>query len=86
MPTIYPKHVKALKEQFNSSNEALKFFYVHIGGDEEHADNGIQFAARYANTPEKRRAAIAAVRASAEVRYAYMSGIYRRYVLEETGL
>jgi len=85
LPTMYPKYVKALKETIGSTDEALKFFYVHIEGDEEHADNGIQIVARYADTPEKRRAAVATVRASAEVRYAYVSGTYRRYVLGERG-
>ncbi len=83
LPTIYPKYVKALKETLGSSDDDLKFFYVHIEGDEGHEDNGVQIVARYATTPEQRRAAIATVRASAEVRYAYLNGIYRHYILNE---
>jgi pyrroloquinoline-quinone synthase len=82
LPTMYTRYVEALRKQ-GFSDEELKFFHVHIEGDEEHAENGIQLAYRYADTEEKRRRAVAVVRASTEVRWNYQTGMYKAIVLGE---
>jgi pyrroloquinoline quinone (PQQ) biosynthesis protein C len=54
----------------------MEFFHVHIEGDTEHAHVGLELTARYATSPEIQTRAIAAVRASAEMRYSMLDGIY----------
>jgi pyrroloquinoline-quinone synthase len=82
LPTMYTRYVNIMRQQ-GFTDEQLKFFHVHIEGDEEHAENGIQLAYRYADTPEKRRRAVAVVRASTEVRWNYLTGMYKAIVLGE---
>ncbi len=82
LPAMYSGYVEAMHKMGFTKDE-LKFFYVHIEGDEEHAANGLAIAERYANTPELKERAKAAVRASTQMRYNYLSGIYRKFVLGE---
>jgi pyrroloquinoline quinone (PQQ) biosynthesis protein C len=58
------------------SDDDLEFFIVHIEGDTEHAHVGLELTARYATTPGLQQQAIAAVRASAGMRYAMLDGIH----------
>jgi len=74
LPTLYPKYVEAM-HRMGFNDDELEFFHVHIEGDEEHADIGLQLTARYATTPELQARAIAAVRASAEMRWQLLDGI-----------
>ncbi len=82
LPTLYPMYVKTLKAMGFSDDE-LQFFYVHIEGDTEHARIGLEIAERYAPTPELQAKAIGAVRASGQLRWAFLSGMHKAIVLGE---
>lgn len=77
LPTLYPKYVSAM-EKMGFSRDDLTFFWVHIEGDEEHADIGLRLTHRYATTPELQQKALAAVRASAGMRWQLLDGIYEQ--------
>jgi pyrroloquinoline quinone (PQQ) biosynthesis protein C len=62
------------------TDDDMEFFHVHIEGDTEHAHVGLELTARYAMTPELQARAIAAVRASAEMRYSMLDGIHAALV------
>ena len=75
LPTLYPKYVEAMRKM-GFTEDDMEFFHVHIEGDTEHAHVGLDLTARYATTVELQTRAIAAVRASAEMRYSMLDGIY----------
>ena len=79
LPTLYPAYVQAMRKM-GFSEDDLEFFHVHIEGDEEHADIGLQLCHRYATTPELQAAAIAAVKASTSLRWSMLDGIYANLV------
>jgi len=79
LPTLYPKYVEAMRKM-GFTDDDMEFFHVHIEGDTEHAHVGLELTARYATTPELQTRAIAAVRASAEMRYSMLDGIYAALV------
>jgi pyrroloquinoline-quinone synthase len=76
LPTLYPKYVAAMR-RMGFSEDDLEFFHVHIEGDTEHAHVGLELTDRYATTPELQQRAIAAVRASADMRNSMLDGIQR---------
>jgi pyrroloquinoline-quinone synthase len=81
LPTLYPKYVEAMRKMgFNDDD--MEFFHVHIENDTEHAHVGLELTERYAQTPELQSRAIAAVRASASMRYSMLDGIHARLVLK----
>lgn len=82
LPTLYPKYVESLRKM-GFHDDQLKFFHVHIEGDVEHAHVGLEIAERYATTPELRDRALGAVRASGQLRWEFLSGMYRSIVLGE---
>lgn len=75
LPTLYPPYVKAM-EKMGFTRDELEFFWVHIEGDEEHAEGGLNLTHRYATTPELQQKAIAAVRASTQMRWQLLDGVY----------
>jgi pyrroloquinoline-quinone synthase len=75
LPTLYPKYVEAMR-RMGYSDDDMEFFHVHIEGDTEHAHVGLELTERYATTPELQARAIACVRASAEMRFSMLDGIY----------
>jgi pyrroloquinoline-quinone synthase len=75
LPTLYPMLVDAMR-RMGFDDDQLEFFHVHIVNDVGHAATGFEIAYRYANTPQLQAKAIAAVRASAEMRYSMLSGIH----------
>jgi pyrroloquinoline-quinone synthase len=82
LPTLYPKYVEAMRKM-GFTDDDMEFFHVHIEGDTEHAHVGLELTERYANSPELQTRAIAAVRASAEMRFSMLDGIYSRVVLKQ---
>jgi pyrroloquinoline-quinone synthase len=79
LPTLYPKYVEAMR-RMGFGDDDLEFFHVHIEGDTEHAHVGLELADRYATSAELQSRAIAAVRASAAMRYAMLDGIHASVV------
>jgi pyrroloquinoline-quinone synthase len=79
LPTLYPKYVEAMRKM-GFSDDDIEFFHVHIEGDTEHAHVGLELTERYATTPELQTRAIAAVRASAEMRFSMLDGVYSQVV------
>ena len=79
LPTLYPKYVEAMRKM-GFSDDDMEFFIVHIENDTEHAHTGLELTARYSTTPESQERAIAAVRASAEMRFSMLDGIYAKLV------
>ncbi|MCB2108107.1 MAG: iron-containing redox enzyme family protein [Rhodobacteraceae bacterium] len=75
LPTLYPDFVKTMKKQ-GLTDDDMEFFHVHIVNDVEHAHVGLEITADYANTPELQERAVAAVRASTEMRWRMLDGIY----------
>lgn len=75
LPTLYPRYVEAMR-RMGFSDDDLEFFIVHIEGDTAHARIGLELTARYATDDALQRRAIAAVRASAAMRYAMLDGIH----------
>jgi pyrroloquinoline-quinone synthase len=84
LPTLYPKYVEAM-HRMGYSDDDLEFFHVHIVGDVEHAHVGLELAHRYATTAEAQRRAVAAVTASAQVRYSMLDGIHGALVAGHAG-
>ncbi|MEZ5499700.1 MAG: iron-containing redox enzyme family protein [Steroidobacteraceae bacterium] len=81
LPTLYPKYVSAMRKM-NFSDDDLEFFHVHIEGDTEHAHVGLELTHRYATSAQLQQMAIAAVQASASMRFAMLDDIYDCVVLE----
>jgi pyrroloquinoline-quinone synthase len=75
LPTLYPMLVEAM-HKMGFDDDQLEFFHVHIENDPGHEASGLSIATRYANTPELQAKAIAAVRASAQMRYSMLSGMH----------
>jgi pyrroloquinoline-quinone synthase len=84
LPTLYPKYVEAM-HRMGYSDDDIEFFHVHIVGDVEHAHVGLELTHRYATTAEAQRRAIAAVTASAQVRYSMLDGIHGALVTGHAG-
>jgi pyrroloquinoline-quinone synthase len=82
LPTLYPKYVDAMRKM-GFSEDDMEFFHVHIEGDTEHAHIGLELTARSATSAELQVRAIAAVRASAEMRFSMLDGIFNRVVLKQ---
>ena len=82
LPTLYPAYVSAMKKM-GYSDDDLEFFQVHIEGDEEHADIGLQLCHRYATSADLQQAAIAAVKASAALRWSMLDGIHANLVHQQ---
>lgn len=82
LPTLYPMLVDAMRKM-GLDDDQLEFFHVHIENDPGHEASGLAIATRYANTPELQRKAIAAVRASAQMRYSMLSGMLATFGLRQ---
>ncbi len=82
LPTLYPKYVEAMRKM-GLSDDDMEFFHVHIVGDVEHADLGLRITHHYATTPELQRKALAAVRASTEMRWQMLNGINEAIVMRK---
>jgi pyrroloquinoline-quinone synthase len=79
LPTLYPKYVEQMR-RMGFTDDDMEFFHVHIVGDIEHAHVGLELTHRYATTPALQARAVAAVGASAQIRYSMLDGIYTRVV------
>ena len=82
LPTLYPKYVEAMKKM-GLTDDDMEFFHVHIVGDVEHADVGLRITHHYAHNPELQQKALAAVRASTEMRWRMLDGIHDAVVMRK---
>ena len=74
LPGMYASYVRSCRA-IGFRDDDLKFFTVHIEGDEQHADVGYQLCERYATTPELEDLAVGACLASAQMRLAYLESV-----------
>ena len=84
VPGIYKRNLPALTTHYGFAGREVEFFAVHIEADEVHGERGYAIVERHCTTPETRAEAIEAVRQATEMRWQYMTGLYRAYVLKET--
>jgi len=84
VPGIYRRNLPPLKTHYGFSDHEVEFFAIHIEADEVHGERGYEIVEQYTTTPQARARAVEAVRQAAEMRWQYMTGLYRAYVLKES--
>ena len=83
VPGIYKRNLPPLKTHYGFTDHEVEFFAIHIEADEVHGERGYQIVERHSTTPDTQAEAVEAVRQATEMRWQYMSGLYRAYVLKE---
>jgi pyrroloquinoline-quinone synthase len=83
VPGIYRRNLPPLKTHYGFTDHEVEFFAIHIEADEVHGERGYQIVERHGTTPERQAEAIEAVRQATEMRWQYMTGLHRAYVLKE---
>jgi pyrroloquinoline-quinone synthase len=83
VPGIYQRNLPPLKAHYGFSDHEVEFFAIHIEADEVHGERGYQIVERHADTPQKQEEAVRQVREATEMRWQYMSGLHRAFVLKE---
>ena len=83
VPGIYQRNLPPLRTHYGFSEHEVEFFAIHIEADEVHGERGYQIVDRHADTPAKQDEAIRQVREATEMRWQYMSGLHRAFVLKE---
>jgi pyrroloquinoline-quinone synthase len=83
VPGIYRRNLPPLKPLYGFTDREVEFFAIHIEADEIHGERGYEIVETYADTPEMRARAVDAVRQATEMRWQYMSGLHRAFVLKE---
>ncbi len=83
VPGIYQRNLPPLKSHYGFTDHEVEFFAIHIEADEVHGERGYQIVEKYCPTPEMQAQALEAVRQATEMRWQYMTGLYRAYVLKE---
>ena len=83
VPGIYQRSLPPLKAHYGFTDHEVEFFAIHIEADEVHGERGYQIVERHSTTPEKQDEAADQVRQATEMRWQYMTGLHRAYVLKE---
>jgi pyrroloquinoline-quinone synthase len=83
VPGIYQRNLPPLRTHYGFGEREVEFFAIHIEADAVHGERGYQIVERHATTPERRAEALDAVRQATEMRWQYMTGLHRAYVLKE---
>jgi pyrroloquinoline-quinone synthase len=83
VPGIYRRNLPPLKPLYGFTDHEIEFFAVHIEADEVHGERGYQIVETYCATAARREQAIERVRQATEMRWQYMTGLHRAYVLKE---
>ena len=83
VPGIYKRNLPPLKTHYGFTDHEVEFFAIHIEADEIHGERGYQIVERHCPTPERQAEAVDAVRQATEMRWQYMTGLHRAYVLKE---
>ena len=83
VPGIYKRNLPPLQTHYGFADHEVEFFAIHIEADEVHGERGYQIVEQHASTPERQTEAAEAVREATEMRWQYMTGLHRAYVLKE---
>jgi pyrroloquinoline-quinone synthase len=83
VPGIYQRNLPPLRTHYGFTDHEVEFFAVHIEADEVHGERGYQIVERHCTTPERQAEAVEQVRQATEMRWQYMTGVYRTCVLKE---
>ena len=84
VPGIYQRNLPPLRTHYGFSEHEVEFFAIHIEADEVHGERGYQIVERACPTAELQARALERVRQATEMRWQYMTGLYRAYVLKYT--
>jgi pyrroloquinoline-quinone synthase len=83
VPGIYKRNLPPLRAHYGFSDHEVEFFAIHIDADEVHGERGYQIVEQHCDTPARQAEALEAVRQAADMRWLYMTGLYRAFVLKE---
>ena len=83
VPGIYQRNLPPLRAHYGFSDHEVEFFAIHIEADEVHGERGYQIVERSCPTPELQARALERVRQATEMRWQYLTGLDRAYVLKE---
>jgi len=83
VPGIYQRSLPPLKTHYGFTDHEVEFFAIHIEADEIHGERGYQIVEGHCTTPERQAEAAEQVRQATEMRWQYMSGLHRAFVLKE---
>src|SRR5262245_42073440 len=83
VPGIYQRNLPPLRTHYGFSEHEGEFFAIQIEADEVHGERGYQIVEQHCHTPERQAEAAEQVRQATEMRWQYMTGLYRAYVLKE---
>ena len=83
VPGIYRRNLPPLKPLYGFSDHEIEFFAVHIEADEVHGERGYEIVETYSTTADQRERAVDAVRQATQMRWQYMTGLHRAFVLKE---
>jgi pyrroloquinoline-quinone synthase len=83
VPGIYQRNLPPLRTHYGFSDHEVEFFAIHIEADEVHGERGYQIVERHCAIPERQAEAAEQVRQATEMRWQYMTGLHRAYVLKE---
>ena len=83
VPGIYSRNLPPLKTHYGFTDHEVEFFAIHIVADEVHGERGYQIVEKHCTTPERQAEALDAVRQATEMRWQYMTGLYRVLVLKD---
>jgi pyrroloquinoline-quinone synthase len=83
VPGIYQRNLPPLRTHYGFSDREVEFFAIHIEADAVHGERGYQIVERHCTTFATRAEAVDQVRQATEMRWQYMSGLYRAYVAKE---
>ena len=77
------RNLPPLKTHYEFNDREVEFFAIHIEADEVHGERGYQIVERHCVTDAMKDEALDQVRQAAEMRWQYMSGLYRAFVAKE---
>ena len=83
VPGIYKRNLPPLRTHYGFTDHEVEFFAIHIEADEVHGERGYQIVERHCATPAMQQEALDQVRQAGEMRWQYMSGLYRAFVAKE---
>jgi pyrroloquinoline-quinone synthase len=83
VPGIYKRNLPPLRTHYGFNDHEVEFFAIHIDADEVHGERGYQIVERHCDTPARQAQALEAVREATDMRWLYMTGLHRAYVLKE---